>query len=45
MVISFDPQLYFTQLLTKLTSAPDCDLSARLPVHWKFTAKQNPHTR
>jgi len=37
-----DPQLYFTQLLTNLPSAPDCDLSEWLPDRWKLTTKAEP---
>jgi transposase len=35
-----DPQLYLTQLLTNLPSAPDCDLSAWLPDRWKLDQKK-----
>ena len=37
-----DPQLYFTQLLTNLPSAPECDLSAWLPDRWKLITKTEP---
>jgi len=34
-----DPQIYLTQLLTNLPSAPDSDLSAWLPDQWKLRQK------
>ena len=34
-----DPQLYLTQLLTNLPSAPDSDLPAWLPDQWKLRQK------
>jgi transposase len=34
-----DPQLYLTQLLTNLPSAPDCDFSAWLPDRWRLVQK------